>query len=85
MIRESKEAKSVSGVQIEVDSSQIVFGLPPYMSPKMWALLVGDKTERAVKKDLQTGVIARYQPVPGGRVYVNVAKEMQKAEQAPDY
>ncbi|MFD1384306.1 hypothetical protein ACFQ45_13085 [Rhodanobacter aciditrophus] len=82
---DSKEPKKVSFVQIESEGTQVVFGLPPYMSAKNWALLVGDKTEGAVKKDLQTGAIARYQPVEGGRVYVNVLKEMQRAETAPDF
>jgi len=84
MIQESKGVKTVSFMQIEAEDSQIVFGLPPYMTPKQYALLVG-KTERAIKKDLQDGDIARYQPVKGGLVYVNVIKEIQKAEQAPDY
>lgn len=85
MSEDSKGAKKVSFVQIESEGTQVVFGLPPYMSAKNWALLVGDKTEGAVKKDLQTGAIARYQPVPGGKVYVNVIKEMQRVEAAPDY
>jgi hypothetical protein len=47
-------------------------------------VLIG-KSESAVKRDLQRGHIARYQPVVGGLVYVNVTKEMQKTEQAADY
>lgn len=84
METESKGVKKVSFVQIEADGTQIVFGLPPYMTPKQYALLVG-KTEKAIKKDLQDGGVARYQPKAGGKVYVNVIKEMQRAEAAPDY
>ncbi|TBR44356.1 hypothetical protein CBF23_003295 [Marinomonas agarivorans] len=80
MEKELKELESVSFVKAE----GVIFGLPPYMLAKNWAALVG-KTERAVKKDLQTGVIARYQPVPNGLVMVNVTKEIQKAELAPDW
>ncbi|MFT2112163.1 hypothetical protein [Marinomonas sp. 2405UD68-3] len=84
MNEESKVARRVSFVQIDIEKDSIMTALPPYMSPKRWALLI-DKTEGAVKKDLQTGVIARYQPVVGGLVYVNVVKEMQRAEAAADY
>jgi hypothetical protein len=84
MKEESKVVKRVSFVQISVEEDSIMTALPPYMSAKRWALLI-DKTERAVKKDLQTGAIARYQPTKNGLVYVNVTKEMQRAEQAPDY
>jgi len=63
---------------------QIAQALPPYMKAEKWAGIIG-KTVRAVKEDLRTGAIARYQPVKGGLVYVNVIKEMKKAEQAADY
>lgn len=77
MQQEVKALESVSLVQIAQ-------ALPPYMKAEKWAVIIG-KTTRAVKEDLQTGVIARYQPVPKGLVMVNVVKEMKKAEQAPDY
>ncbi|RCX07037.1 hypothetical protein [Marinomonas foliarum] len=63
---------------------QVVQALPPYMAPKEWARLVG-KTEAAIKQDLRMGTVARYQPVANGRVYVNVIKEIERAENAPDY
>ena len=64
---------------------QVVQALPPYMLAEKWADFVG-KSVKAVKKDLQTGVIARYQPAgKGGLVMVNVTKEIQRTENAPDY
>lgn len=63
---------------------QVVEALPPYMKAEKWALIVG-KTTRAVKEDLQGGVIARYQPVENGLVYVNVTQEIRKTETAKAY
>lgn len=63
---------------------QVVEALPPYMKAEKWGLLVG-KTTRAVKDDLQKGIIARYQPVADGLVYVNVAQEVRKTETAKAY
>lgn len=84
MIEQVKGTKSASFVQIDDGKTKTVFGLPPYMTAEQWSVLIG-KSESAVKKDLQRGAIARYQPVVGGLVYVNVTKEMQKTEQAADY
>lgn len=84
MIESTKVSISTKFVQIGDEENKIVCSLPPYMTPKQYALLVG-KTERAIKKDLQDGDIARYQPVKGGLVLVNVVKEIQKAQLAPDY
>lgn len=76
--------KSASFVQIDEGKTKTVFGLPPYMTAEQWSVLIG-KTERAVKKDLQTGAIARYQPTKGGLVYVNVYQEIEKAKNAKAY
>jgi hypothetical protein len=84
MIEESKVVKRVSFVQIDVEEGSILSALPPYMSPKRWALII-DKTEGAVKKDLQKGNIARYQPNEGGKVMVNVYQEIEKAKIAKAY
>lgn len=84
MLEQAKGTVRASFVQIDDGESKVIFGLPPYMTAEQWAVLVG-KTESAVKKDLQRGAIARYQPVKGGLVYVNVTKEMQKTDAAADY
>ena len=84
MSKALEDVKTTAFVQIDDGKTKVVFGLPPYMTAEQWSVLVG-KSESAVKRDLQRGHIARYQPVVGGLVYVNVTKEMQKTEQAADY
>jgi hypothetical protein len=81
---ETKGVKSAAFVQVDDGKNKTVFGLPPYMTAEQWSVLIG-KTERAVKKDLQTGAIARYQPTKGGLVYVNVYQEIEKTKIAPAY
>lgn len=84
MLEESKGIKTTAFVQLNDGESKTIFGLPPYMTAEQWSVLIG-KSESAVKRDLQRGTISRYQPVEGGLVYVNVIKEMQRAEAARDY
>lgn len=84
MFKEIDGVKKTVFVQLDDGKNKTVFGLPPYMTAEQWSVLIG-KSESAVKRDLQRGNIARYQPVVGGIVYVNVIKENQRAELAPDY
>lgn len=84
MIQTLEGIKTSAFVQLDDGKNKTVFGLPPYMTAEQWSVLIG-KSESAVKRDLQRGHIARYQPVENGLVYVNVIKEMQRVEAAPDY
>jgi hypothetical protein len=84
MVEESKVSISTTFVQLEAGEVSIVCALPPFMLPRQYAALMG-KSERAVKKDLQDGEIARYQTTKGGLVYVNVLKEIEKAKNAKAY
>lgn len=80
----TKVSISASFVQLGDGETTIVCALPPFMLPRQYAALMG-KSERAVKKDLQDGEIARYQPTKGGLVYVNVYQEIEKAKNAKAY
>ena len=84
MKEEAKVSISATFVQLEAGEISIVCALPPFMMPRQYAALMG-KSERAVKKDLQDGEIARYQPTKGGLVYVNVYQEIEKAKNAKAY
>ena len=68
---------------------QVLGGMPllinaPYVTQKQWAAQTG-MTVEAIKQKLNKGGIARYQPIEGGIVYVNVLAEMKKVIEAPDY
>lgn len=67
----------------------IVGGMPlminaPYMTQAQWAEHTGLSKE-SVRLRLDKGVIARYQPIEGGTIFVNVIAEMKKALEAKTY
>lgn len=81
MARTSKDTKAhipaiVSGMPLFVDA--------PYMTQEKWAERTGLSKE-AVRLRLDKGAIARYQPVEGGTIFVNVLAEMKKAAEAQQY
>ena len=67
----------------------VIGGMPlvvtaPYMTQAQWAEYTGLSKE-AVRGRLHDGSIARYQPVEGGTIFVNVLAEMKKAAEAQPY
>ncbi|WP_417551828.1 hypothetical protein [Marinomonas fungiae] len=70
-------------------NAAIIGGMPlvvtaPYMTQAQWAEHTGLSKE-AVRLRLNEGTIARYQPVEGGTIFVNVLAEMKKAAEAQPY
>ncbi|RDL43704.1 hypothetical protein DN730_13235 [Marinomonas piezotolerans] len=96
MNKNAKVVKRVSFVHVEDENGEAVFAEvkevdkaivvvePPFMTAELFSMIVG-KTEKAIKKDLQDGDLARFQPVARGNVYVNMAKQKQICLDAPDY
>ncbi len=81
MARTSKDTKS--------HNAAIIGGMPlmvnaPWMTQERYAEHTGLSKE-AIRLRLDKGVIARYQPVEGGTIFVNVLAEMKKALEAAPY
>lgn len=56
----------------------------PYCTPEQWAERTGMDVGE-VKSRLSKGLIARYQPISRGAVYVNVLHEVSKTLEANPY
>jgi hypothetical protein len=81
MPRTSKDTKS--------HQTAIIGGMPlmisaPYMTQEQYSKHTGLSKE-AIRLRLDKGVIARYQPVEGGTIFVNLLAEMKKVLEAPAY
>lgn len=79
----SNSEKQLSDLTITIEGVSV--SIPaPYCTPSEWGKRIG-VSERAVKRKLEAGDIARYQGKAYGSLFVNVVQEIRKSVQAKPY